>query len=227
MQRSYRKEYTDNLEFLRDRYEEMINNLRQALANSLDVQVIENFNFKKFHNSVKSYEEETEDQIFKIINLQNPNTKDLRLLLGLYKSTTDLTRISNTILKISRVHKVLQTQKDIDLILLSSFEQMGKKLESMFDKILDLFGTEKITLEKAKAFQNELTITDDYIDNFFKDITKILIKKIESEVNSKIQAKLVTDMLLVVRHMERIGDHLCDLSERILYFETGQQFSIN
>ena len=97
----------------------------------------------------------------------------------------------------------------------------------MFDKILDLFGTEKITLEKAKAFQNELTITDDYIDNFFKDITKILIKKIESEVNSKIQAKLVTDMLLVVRHMERIGDHLCDLSERILYFETGQQFSIN
>ena len=79
MQRSYRKEYTDNLEFLRDRYEEMINNLRQALANSLDVQVIENFNFKKFHNSVKSYEEETEDQIFKIINLQNPNTKDLRL----------------------------------------------------------------------------------------------------------------------------------------------------
>ena len=227
MQRSYRKEYTDNLEFLRDRYEEMINNLRQALANSLDVQVIENFNFKKFHNSVKSYEEETEDQIFKIINLQNPNTKDLRLLLGLYKSTTDLTRIANTILKIFRVHKVLQTQKDIDLVLLSSFEQMGKKLESMFDKILDLFGTEKITLEKAKAFQNELTITDDYIDNFFKDITKILIKKIESEVNSKIQAKLVTDMLLVVRHMERIGDHLCDLSERILYFETGQQFSIN
>ena len=130
-------------------------------------------------------------------------------------------------MKISRVHKVLQTQKDIDLIILSSFEQKGKKLESKFDKILDLFGTEKITLEKAKAFQNELTITDDYIDNFFKDITKILIKKIESEVNSKIQAKLVTDMLLVVRHMERIGDHLCDLAERILYFETGQQFSIN
>ena len=32
---------------------------------------------------------------------------------------------------------------------------------------------------------------------------------------------MITEMLLVVRHLERLGDHLCNIAERILYAETG------
>lgn len=226
MQRTLRKDYSERLVFLRDHFLEIISSLAEALNYSLDISLIQSFNFKNFHKSIVFYEEETEKQIFSLIALQSPNAKDLRLLLGLYKSSTDLIRISKTIIRISKVTKKFCVEKDIDLILLSSFEEMGSKLTLMFKQILDILGSDSLNAEQVKNSWIIVLQQDDYIDSFFKDIKKILIKKIEEEIDSKRQAKLIAEILLVIRHMERIGDHLCDLVERVLYIETGKQMFI-
>ena len=97
----------------------------------------------------------------------------------------------------------------------------------MFDQIIEILELNKLDIEKAIELQKEIIESEDYVDNLFKDINKILVNKLAKEHNSTDQANLLAKVILVVRHMERIGDHLCDMAERTLYVETGQQFSIS
>jgi phosphate uptake regulator len=103
---------------------------------------------------------------------------------------------------------------------------MGKKLVLMLNQILELLNKGKISNDSARSFQNNLIESDDYIDDLFKELLSQVIKKMEVEIDSKKQAKLITETLLVVRHMERIGDHLCNIAEKIIYIETGEQLFI-
>lgn len=227
MSKPARKEFTELISFLHDQFIEKIIESREALDFSLESPLVYDYDFKKYLKSIQSYANETDHKIFSIIALQTPNTKDLRFLLGLYKSLSDLERVSKTILRISKISKHFDSKKILDLILLSSFEEMGSKLKVMFDKIIEILEINKLNIEKALELQKEFTESDDYVDNLFKDINKILIKKLENESNTKKQANFLAEVILVVRHMERIGDHLCDMAERTLYVETGQQFTIN
>jgi phosphate transport system protein len=106
---------------------------------------------------------------------------------------------------------------------------MGKHLLIMFDQIIEIYSkySDKLTKEQAEAFQNQFSEEDDFIDSLFKETLNQLVKKIQKEIDSKKQAKLMTETLLMVRHMERIGDHLCNIAEKILYIETGNHFHIS
>ena len=124
-----RKEYTELLSFLHDQFIEKIVESREALDFSLESPLVYDYDFKKYQKFIFSYANETEHKIFGIIARQTPNTRDLRFLLGLYKSLSDLERVSKAILRISKISKHLDSEKTIDLVLLSSFEEMGLKLK--------------------------------------------------------------------------------------------------
>ena len=51
-------------------------------------------------------------------------------------------------------------------------------------------------------------------------------KKIQDEVDNKKQAKQIADGLILIRHMERIGDHICNIAERVIYIDTGENVEI-
>jgi phosphate transport system protein len=221
-----RKVYTENLLFLQDYFKKRLLEIKEALIFSLDNNFVNDFNFKNFTKNIRNYDYETESRIFSLIALQSPATKDLRFLLSLLKLNVDLVRISKAIFKISKVNKSFNKIYTIDVVLLSSFELMGKKLVLMLNQILELLNKGKISNDSARSFQNNLIESDDYIDDLFKELLSQVIKKMEVEIDSKKQAKLITETLLVVRHMERIGDHLCNIAEKIIYIETGEQLFI-
>lgn len=228
MQKSVHKDYSENLAFIKDRFNEVLSNILQNLIYAMDLSVVNNIDFKHFIQQINEYESETESQIFNIIIRYSPNSKDLRLLLGILKSLNDLERISKTINRISKVFiRYGRDTQTVDINLFSSFEEMGKRLIIMLKQLIDISSTTNVSNEEAELFRQQLTQADDYIDNLFKDIYKILIDKICNEANSKQQAKLLAKTILVVRHMERLGDHLCKIAEKILYIETGTHFSIS
>lgn len=233
MQKEMRKAYTENLEQIRVAFLTELQETRSALAKSLDLTQVEAFDFKKFNKETQQFENDMEQKIFKIISLQAPISKDLRFLLSTLKSTNDIRRIGKTIQRISKVSKKYFIKNkevvNVDPALSSSFQNMGQSLLSMFDQVLEIFHSpdEKLTHEKAIKFQTEFSREDDNVDSLFKETLNQLIKGIQTEIDSTKQAKLMTDSLLMVRHMERIGDHLCNIAERILYVETGNHFHIS
>ena len=104
---------------------------------------------------------------------------------------------------------------------------MGTLLDSMLDQVIDVFiSQDKLNGESSKELQRILIQEDDAVDTMFKGIMKKLIKKIKKEVDSKKQAKQIADGLILIRHMERIGDHICNIAERLIYIDTGEKIPI-
>lgn len=231
MQKSLRKEYSEHLNKIETDFISKLRETRDILAKAIDRDQVESYDFKTFNKQMQSFEDDMEADIFKIISLQAPISKDLRLLLSTLKSVNDLRRICKTITRISKVSKkyFINPDVEVDPEILNSFDEMGKGLLNMFDMVLDIYSSTdvKITHDKAIEFQKQFSLEDDNVDSLFKETLSHLVKSIRQEIDSKKQAKLTTDTLLMVRHMERIGDHLCNVAERMLYVETGSHFHIN
>ena len=64
---------------------------------------------------------------------------------------------------------------------------------------------------------------DDVVDDLFADFKQQLIKKINENVKNGEQA---TDMLMVAKYFERIGDHATNIAEWVIYSITGEQMCI-
>jgi phosphate transport system protein len=79
--------------------------------------------------------------------------------------------------------------------------------------------------KSSAAFKNrdikmasKLGKIDDEVDN----IQKIIIKKLyTSDYGNKERTKIITNILLTSRYLERVGDHAVSISERVQYFLTG------
>ena len=233
MQKSLRKAYSESLDQVQSIFKTKLQETRDALATALDTEKVETFDFKSFNKQMQEFENTMEHDIFKIISLQAPISKDLRLLLSDLKSSNDLRRIAKTISRISKVSKkyFIDPAEEIvvDPTVLESFNEMGKSLLNMFDQVLEIYSSdsEKLTHDRAIEFQKQFSQEDDNVDSLFKETLGQLVKNIRGEIDSKKQAKLTTETLLMIRHMERIGDHLCNIAERILYVETGNHFHIS
>ena len=57
------------------------------------------------------------------------------------------------------------------------------------------------------------------VDDLFNQFKQQLIKKINENVKNGEQA---TDMLMVAKYFERIGDHATNIAEWVIYSITGQ-----
>ena len=60
---------------------------------------------------------------------------------------------------------------------------------------------------------------DDVVDDLFAEFKQQLIQKISENVQNGEQA---TDMLLVAKYFERIGDHATNIAEWVIYSITGE-----
>lgn len=223
-----RKDYSENLSFIQDQFMEKLTVIRQGLLFAIDLSETNEFDFKSLEHEIALYEEETEATIFKLIALQSPKFRDLRLLLGLLQSMNDVYRITKTILRISKVFRRYYSKPGtVDLQILQNFEEMGNKLVTMLDHIIQFNFDNELSNEIANDFQRQFTIADDYIDSLFKNIYKMLVTKITDEIDSKKQATILVELIIVVRHMERLGDHLCNIAEKFLFINTGNYYVID
>ena len=83
----------------------------------------------------------------------------------------------------------------------------------MLIKSIDAFVTKD--MELARWVINR----DDVVDDLFAEYKKQLIHKITENVKNGEQA---TDMLMVAKYFERIGDHATNIAEWVIYSETGE-----
>ena len=83
----------------------------------------------------------------------------------------------------------------------------------MVIKCVDAFVNKDLDLARTVIAQ------DDVVDDLFADFKQQLIKKINENVKNGEQA---TDMLMVAKYFERIGDHATNIAEWVIYSITGE-----
>ena len=161
-------------------------------------------------DEIDAKEKEIENLCLKLLLQQQPVAKDLRLISSALKMITDMERIGDHATDISEITIELSSQKYIKK--LEHIQQMSKETMVMLVQSIEAFVNKDI--DKARSVIEQ----DDIVDNLFITVKRELIGVIQENVDAGEQA---TDLLMVAKYLERIGDHATNISEWVIFSITG------
>ena len=159
-----------------------------------------------YDEEIDEQEKTVESLCMKLLLQQQPVAKDLRLISAALKMITDMERIGDHAADISEMTILMS-------INIALVESMAKETTDMVIKCVDAFVNKDLELARTVIAQ------DDVVDDLFADFKQQLIKKINENVKNGEQA---TDMLMVAKYFERIGDHATNIAEWVIYSITGE-----
>ncbi len=153
-----------------------------------------------------------EKRCLEVIALQSPVAKDLRAIGTYLKVITDFDRIGRYAYDIAEV--AARSVEMSHFKTLVSIPHMAKMAEEMVDLSVHAF-LERDTRPTKRVFELEDRV-DSLYDEIFREIITYMM-----EDSRKIT--LGINYTLVARYLERIGDHACNISERVIYMVTGER----
>ncbi|MDG0824856.1 phosphate signaling complex protein PhoU [Staphylococcus equorum] len=148
------------------------------------------------------------EKVVLLITKQQPIATDLRLMMAALKIATDFERIGDNAASIA---KIRLRAKIIDEYVLTRLNTMGKLALLMLKDLDDAVNDNDITLIK------EIIDRDKDIDDIYKNIVNTTYL-IDNDPFVAGQAHIAA------RHLERIGDHICNIAENIYFFITGERY---
>ena len=165
-------------------------------------------------NKVDDYDITIEEKCMYIQAEHQPVAKDLRFIHSVYLIVIYLERIGDICVSISKLTRRLYIQEKTSL---------GKDIK---DILIEIASIVKSTLEKAlKAFKNKdvkLAGRLEQISETIEDLQKSLYQNLYSAKSKDEEyIKLVTNISLASRYLERIGANAVNIGERVVYSLTG------
>ncbi|PKM73805.1 MAG: phosphate transport system regulatory protein PhoU [Firmicutes bacterium HGW-Firmicutes-16] len=160
--------------------------------------------------NINAMERDIETMCLKLILKQQPVATDLRKISTAIKMITDIERIGDAasdIAEISMYHDRVNFPDIQDEVL-----KMAESAKEMVASAIEAYV--KGDLELAKATM----IKDDVVDDYFLRIRHALGSKIYNDTRDM---EIVIDYLMIVKYLERIGDHAVNICEWVHYYVTG------
>lgn len=155
---------------------------------------------------VDQKQKEIESICYKLLMQQQPVASDLRVISAALKMVTDMERIGDHAADISEMTVHLAHEpyiKNLELISKMASETMWMLIQSI-----------EAYVEKDVKKANGVIAHDDIVDELFVDTKKELIDLIHHDKNNGEQA---TDLLMVAKYFERIGDHATNIAEWVIF----------
>lgn len=165
---------------------------------------------------IDKMEIDIDDKCVKIIIMQQPIAKDLRIIITCLKLVTDLERMADHAVDIAKITKRIADQKYIKPLI--DIPKMGEIVKEMVKLSLDSYVHQDIELAKA------ISQKDDIIDGLYKQIFSELLMYMIEDSTTINQA---TQFLFVARHLERIADHATNICEWVTFLESGKHIDLN
>ena len=159
---------------------------------------------------------EIENRSLSIIALQQPMASDLRRIGTVLKIVTDLERVADHAVDISKIALRLAGQTYIKPLI--DIPRMARTAQDMLRKSLDAFSSRDI--------ENlyELIDMDDEVDGLFSQVFKELLVFMMTDP-STIQQSI--EFIMVASHLERVADHATNIGEWVIYAITGERKDLN
>jgi phosphate transport system protein len=160
-------------------------------------------------------DEAIETEALGLIMLQAPVAKDLRHIGAILKLITSINRIGRYGYDIAKVVKVL---KDPHPKAISSLRQMSQEVERMLDLVLEAF--QKGKAPDTKTLMELETDVDAQRHTVWRACLTYMAedaKTIESSAH----------IMMVARYLERCGDHVVKMAEKLHYAATGKRIILD
>ena len=167
----------------------------------------------KGDTEVNRMERDIEHRCMTLLLRQQPVAGDLRRISTAMKVVTDIERIGDHAADIAEIIPHLVTVRKEGDPAVSQAIAMGKKAHQMILDALDA-----LTAEDELA-AHKVIAADDAVDYDFNAIKHQLAQEI-AEDPGKVDAAL--DLLMVIKYLERIGDHAVNVAEWVQFVRTGR-----
>jgi phosphate transport system protein len=164
-------------------------------------------------HAVNSLEVSIDEDCAHIIARRQPTASDLRIVMMVVKTITDLERIGDEAAKIARMARLIHTSERISLPRFSEVKYMADLVLDMLRKALDGFAR----LDASKAV--EIARQDEAVDEEFRLNLRHLITFMMEDPRT---ISVFIDILFVAKAIERMGDHAKNMSEYVVYMVKGK-----
>jgi phosphate transport system protein len=162
---------------------------------------------------VNAMEVKIDESCSQVIARRQPAAGDLRLLMAVVKTITDLERIGDEAEKIARMAKLLSQKNMLFTPRYNEIKHAADLALEMLRKALDAFARLDVTAATQVMRQ------DDQLDEEFRAIMRHLITFMMEDPRT-ISTSL--EILFVAKAIERIGDHAKNMSEYVIYMVKGR-----
>ena len=168
---------------------------------------------KVLHNDylINNAEVSIDDECTRIIAKRQPAAGDLRLVMAIVKTITDLERIGDEAGKIANV--TLESLSGEHKDLLSNLDNLGRHVLTFLQATLDAFT--RMDFDAAVRVHK----SDDKIDREYEALMRQLMTYTMEDPRSIPQ---VMSVIWSARALERIGDRCQNICEYIIYFVKGK-----
>ncbi|MGR8933734.1 MAG: phosphate signaling complex protein PhoU, partial [Gammaproteobacteria bacterium] len=161
---------------------------------------------------VDDFEVAIDEECIQILALRQPTAFDLRLLIVVIKTITELERIgdlseriANMAIHLDDIEKKYEGYHEV--------QHLGDLVKDMLHGALDAFARLNV--------DNILSITgqDDNVDREYVSIVRQLVAQMMEDTRN---VKRALNILWTVRAIERIGDHAVNICEHVIYMVQGK-----
>lgn len=211
-----RERFQEQVAALQDRLAEMADHAKLMLRDGvrglgdLDLAMAEDLQERT--QALAEFDEQIEAEVFRILTLQSPVAGDLRRLGATLKIISYLYRIGRYGRDIGKVVTQWPEGKG-HVARMVSIPAMAEKVVSMLDLVLDAYNRDEVPdLEALSALEVEV---DALRYSIFREALTYMM-----EAPSNIEP--MAHYMMVARYLERCGDNVCKMAEKLYYAATGE-----
>lgn len=211
------KQYDTELESVRGKVLEMGGLVEQQIAQALEALVNSDINLAKEvianDRRVNALEVKIDEDCNHIIARRQPTAGDLRTIMMMVKTITDLERIGDEATKIARTAQKIFEEDRMYKPRFNEIKAMVMLVREMLRTSLDSFARLDVskTVEVAKQ--------DEQVDEQFRAAMRQLITFMLEDPRT---ISMSLEVLFVAKAVERIGDHAKNIAEYVVYMVKGK-----
>ena len=211
------KQYDGELESVRAKVLQMGGLVEQQIAQALEALVSANPKLAdeviSNDHRVNALEVSVDEDCSHIIARRQPAAGDLRMIMMVVKTITDLERIGDEATKIARVAQKIYESDRMYSPRFTEIKNMTAMTREMLRTSLDAFARLDVTKTVEVARQ------DEQVDEHFRAIMRQLITFMLEDPRT---ISMSLEVLFVAKAIERIGDHAKNIAEYVVYMVKGK-----
>lgn len=150
--------------------------------------------------------------LLNLIALQAPVASDLRVIAALLNTINHVERMGDLAVNVAKTVSISGEEPPVDAAMLNLIERMGLQVHSQ------IFQAKHALANRDAKLSMALVREDDELDRLNRDIFQRAIE-IGTDEDRREWSML---MVLIGRHLERIGDNCVDIGEQTAFVVTGE-----
>jgi phosphate transport system protein len=154
---------------------------------------------------------EVDSRCFKLLALHQPMATDLRAIVAAVKINTDLERVGDLAVNIAEAAKRYAVHPPVKKLI--DIPRMADIAQAMLRDALDSF------VRRDTALAQQVLNEDDRLDGLKTQIFRELLTYM---LQDPATVEPALDLILISRHLERIGDHATNIAEDVIFMVSAR-----